>query len=98
MNLKHMFYRRYWVLLMAILTVLSAGLTSPPLCAAPPPNDAFAGRLPLTTGVAARSTTVGATVEASEPKPFGIAPEKLQASVWWSWTAASTLVSSFLVP
>ena len=57
--------------------------------AAAPLNDAFVNRLTLTTGVPAHSTTVGASVETGEPTPFGVPVDKLEASLWWSWTAPS---------
>ncbi len=56
----------------------------------PPPNDAFADRLPLVgRRVEATGTTVGATGESGE---VGVSRFALAAtaSVWWSWTAPET--------
>ena len=68
---------------------LALGLLDTSAGAAPPLNDAFVNRLTLTTGVATHSTTVGASVESNEPTPFGVPVGKLEASLWWSWTAPS---------
>jgi hypothetical protein len=53
----------------------------------PPPNDAFANRLPL-TGLPVTTTGLnsGATLEANEPN---IAEYNEGPSVWWSWTSTT---------
>lgn len=58
------------------------------LFAAPPPNDNFANRITLTTGVTAVTDTTGATVEPGEPNPRG-SDHPASHTVWYTWTASS---------
>lgn len=53
-----------------------------------PANDDFGNRLPLSGNVVTTGSNLGATAEAGEPDHAG-ASQPL-ASVWWSWTAATS--------
>jgi hypothetical protein len=53
-----------------------------------PPNDTFAGRLPLTgAGAAAGGTVLGASLEPGEPAPAGATGGR---SVWYEWIAPAS--------
>ncbi|HXG48041.1 MAG TPA: Ig-like domain-containing protein, partial [Methylomirabilota bacterium] len=56
---------------------------------APPPNDAFADRLPLAGAVVSTSgSNVDATLEGGEPAHWPATPGG--KSVWWTWTAPNS--------
>jgi hypothetical protein len=55
---------------------------------APPPNDAFSGRIAVAgLPATAHGSNIAATAEAGEPPH---ANEPADASVWWSWTAPAS--------
>lgn len=80
------FNRRRFDMLLAVLLALASGVSS--IMAAPPPNDNFANRLSLTTGVTATVDTTAATAEPSERVPDS------RHTVWYTWTAASDSIVS----
>lgn len=79
-------------LLLAAFLLVESGQA---LFAAPPLNDNFSGRLPLTEGVTASADTTNATIEPGEPNEFGgQASSELENTVWYTWTATSDSVVS----
>jgi hypothetical protein len=60
-----------------------------PLLAAPPANDAFVNRVPITGTIpqTVSGTNIEATKESGEPNHAGYTGGK---SVWWTWTAPTT--------
>jgi hypothetical protein len=63
-------------------------LSISPSIAAPPPNDNFSGRLPITAGVTVAANTAEATIEPSEPVA------NAEHTVWYTWTASSDSIVS----
>lgn len=60
--------------------------------AAPPPNDNFSGRLPLTVGQTVTVDTTEATIEPNEPNESS--NYSAYKTVWYTWTASSDSIVS----
>jgi len=77
--------------LLIMLSVEIVGIVS--AIAAAPPNDNFANRITLTTGVTATADTTAATIEPGEPNPRG-PDHPANHTIWYTWTAPSDSVVS----
>jgi len=84
------FYPRGFGILLAILSAWAAGSSS--ATAAPPPNDNFSDRLPLTAGVTVTADTDDATIEPNEPNESTTSAP--YHTVWYTWTAPSDVIVS----
>jgi hypothetical protein len=77
-----------------LLIMLSAGIVGTvSAIAAAPPNDNFANRITLTTGVTATADTTAATIEPGEPNPLG-PDHPADHTIWYTWVAPSDSVVS----
>lgn len=70
------------------LRIAVAFISTGSLWAAPPANDAFAGREEVIAsfGVTTSGTNVDATTQGSEQVPTGFTAASHQASIWYEWT------------
>jgi hypothetical protein len=70
------------------LRIAVAFISTGSLWAAPPANDAFAGREEVVAsfGVTTSGTNVDATTEGIEQVPTGFTAASHQASIWYEWT------------
>ncbi len=84
-------------LIAAASTALALGLLLPATALAAPANDNFANAQVVGPDlpVSVPGTNAGATAEEGEPNPFGV--DKATSSVWYRWTAPSSMRVVFSV-